>query len=347
MLIIDGATGEGGGQVIRTALAMSILTQTPIKIVNARARRRNKGLAPQHLAGVQAAAAICQGKVEGCFLRSTTFTFEPATPARPDNYTFDISKLAERGSAGAVTLLLQGVLLPLALANGPSRLILRGGTHVAWSPPYHYLEWVLLPILRRVGIDTSIRLKNWGWYPRGGGEVEVTVSGRARLRGIDLSQRGSFCEITGIAAASNLPSHIPERISNCANNLLGKQPLPAAIQAKRISGPSTGAGLFAALRFENASAGFSALGTKGKPSEEVAREAIADLLRFYQHNAALDRYLPDQLLTTLALAAGPSTLSTIELIRHTTTNAQIVKRFVDRDISIEGQIGTPGQVHIQ
>lgn len=348
MITIDGSQGEGGGQVLRTALSLAVLTGQPIGITRIRAGRSSPGLAPQHLAGVLAAARICDAKVEGAHLRSTKLVFSPGGPARAGRYAFDIAQMAGQGSAGAVTLLLQTILLPLALADGPSQLVLRGGTHVAWSPPVHYVQWVLLPMLARAGLHASIRLKAWGWYPEGGGEVEVAIEGRARLQGTDLTQRGRLIELKGVAAASNLPSHIPQRITARANNLLRDGGLPGSIQPLRSRGPSTGAGLFLAAQYEQAAAGFSALGKQGKPSEVIAEEAVRALTTYHhQQTAALDEHLPDQLLPTLALAHGPSALSTIEITAHTLTSIAVLGHFIDRSIVVDGAQGNPGIIHIE
>jgi RNA 3'-terminal phosphate cyclase (ATP) len=347
MIEIDGAQGEGGGQVLRTSLALSILTGKAVRVTRIRAKRSNPGLAPQHLAGVLAAAQICEAHVEGARLRSTEVVFQPGGPARPNHYTFDISKLAGQGSAGAVTLLLQAILLPLAMAGEPSHLLLRGGTHVAWSPPVHYVEWVLLPTLARLGVQVSIRLDAWGWYPKGGGQVEVSVQGNAQLRGADLTRRGQLSELKGLAVVSNLPSHIPHRIGARADNLLRRAGLPAGVPPLRNKGSSTGAGIFVGMEHENGVyAGFSALGAKGKPSEVVANEAIEDLLAYHNQKQALDRYLPDQLLLAMALAEGPSAMTTVEVTGHTLTNIAVIRRFVKRSIVVEGEEGQPGVIRV-
>lgn len=346
MIRIDGSEGEGGGQILRTALALSILTDQPFQIVRIRAGRRNPGLAPQHLAGVLAAARICDAEVEGAHLGSGELIFRPGRSAAPGRYTFDISQLAGKGSAGAVTLLLQAILLPLALAAGPSHLTLRGGTHVAWSPPVHYVEWVLLPTLAQAGLQATIRLLKWGWYPRGGGEVEVTIQGQARLRGLDLVERGQFLDLRGLAVATNLPAHIPQRISGRLNNLLRAEGLPPRVQPLRTTGPSTGAGVFVSLSYENVTAGFSALGERGKPSEKVANEAAAEVIAYHRQTAALDPHLPDQLLPVLALAGGPSALSTQRITRHVLTNVAVIGRFVERPITVEGNEGEPGLIRV-
>ncbi|MBN1429756.1 MAG: RNA 3'-phosphate cyclase [Anaerolineae bacterium] len=347
MLEIDGSQGEGGGQVLRTSLALSILTGRAIRIVKVRAGRRNPGLAPQHLACLLAAKEICDAEVEGAAIESTQVTFAPRRSASPGHYIFDVSQMAGRGSAGAVTLLLQAILLPLALTDQPSTLTLRGGTHVAWSPPVHYLQWVLLPTLNRMGLEANIEQLKWGWYPQGGGEIQIIIHGQADLHGIDLTRRGELTNLEGLAVASNLPSHIPQRIAARVNKLLKSAGLPATVEPERAAGPSTGAGVFLGVTYANAQAGFSALGRVGKPSEEVAGEAAEALLSYHCQTAALDSYLPDQLLLALALAKGPSTLSTQEITRHTLTNIAVIHHFVERPITVDGGEGQPGSIRVE
>jgi RNA 3'-terminal phosphate cyclase (ATP) len=346
MIEIDGSQGEGGGQVLRTSLALSILTGEPTRLVNVRAKRRNPGLAPQHLACVLAAQEICDAAVEGAAIESTRIVFEPRKPATAGHYIFDVSRMVGRGSAGSLTLLLQAILLPLALADGETKLVLRGGTHVDWSPPVHYVQWVLLPTLARAGLRAGIEPVMWGWYPKGGGEAHVTIQGNAKLHSIELLERGEFTGLEGLAVASNLPAHIPQRIAGRANNLFKAAGLPATVEPQRTGGSSTGAGIFLGATYANARAGFSALGRIGKPSDEVANEAVEALIGFHCQSAALDPHLPDQLLPTLALAEGSSALSTQEITLHTLTNMAVIRQFIDRPITVDGVEGQPGIVRV-
>jgi RNA 3'-terminal phosphate cyclase (ATP) len=181
MITIDGSTGEGGGQVLRTALSLAVIFSQPVQIVNIRAGRKQPGMRPQHVQAVRAAATICNARLEGAHEHSRELRFEPQTPPQPGNYHFEI------GTAGAATLVLQTVLLPLALANGPSTVVVRGGTHVAWSPPFDYVEQIYLPALAALGIDCRVELVQWGFYPKGGGEIRATIQPSPALAGPDLS----------------------------------------------------------------------------------------------------------------------------------------------------------------
>jgi RNA 3'-terminal phosphate cyclase (ATP) len=333
--------------VLRTSLALSILTGRAIRIYNIRVKRKNPGLAPQHLAGVMAAAQICNAEVKGAKVRSTQLVFTPGGPAQSGDYHFDVSKLSGQGSAGAVTLMLQAILFPLALAKGQTHLTLRGGTNVSWSPPIQYVDWVLLPTLSRMGLAGSVKVKEYGWYPVGGGEVEVSLQGGAELDGIDLTERGGFRSLRGEALASNLPANIPQRISDRANNVLKGAGLPDAVHPVRTAGPSTGTGLYLAAHYQGATAGFSTLGEKGKPSDHVADEAVNDLLYHHQAGKALDSHLPDQLLPAMALAKGPSAMSTVQITLHTLTNIDIIQTFIRRPITVEGRLDQPGIIRVE
>jgi RNA 3'-terminal phosphate cyclase len=181
MLTIDGSTGEGGGQVLRTALSLAVILSQPIQIINIRAGRKQPGLRPQHVQAVRAAAALCNARLEGAHEHSRDLRFEPQTPPQAGSYHFEI------GTAGAATLVLQTVLLPLVAAGGPSTVVVRGGTHVAWSPPFDYVEQIYLPALAALGIDCRVELVQWGFYPKGGGEIRATIQPSPALAGPDLS----------------------------------------------------------------------------------------------------------------------------------------------------------------
>lgn len=221
-LVLDGSYGEGGGQILRTALSLAALAGRAVRIDNIRSRRPKPGLAAQHLTAVRAAAEICQASVQGAALGSQSVSFVPTAPVRARDCVFDVSAAREGGSAGAATLVLQTVLLPLAFAKGVSHLVIRGGTHMAWSPSYEYVDTVWLPQLCRLGITATLALARTGWFPVGQGEITATIegTGRARLRDLDLGERGRLLRIWGQAIAANLPAHIPLRMVDRARSLL-------------------------------------------------------------------------------------------------------------------------------
>lgn len=345
---IDGSYGEGGGQVLRTALALSAITGQPVRIERIRAGRRNPGLAPQHLTGVLALAEVCDAEVSGAAIGSTELLFQPRSKPRPGTYVFDVASAAGRGSAGSVTLLLQTLLLPLALIEGESRLTLKGGTHVSWSPPFDYLAHVYLPVVERMDVKADCRLDAWGFYPVGGGQVTADIYGSRRtLAPLSLLERGDLKRVRGAAVVCNLPADIAQRMANRAWNVLVDAGLPADITPKRERGAGPGAGVFLVAEYEHSLAGFSALGAKGKPSEQVADEACRDLLAHHAGRAPVDEHLADQLLLPLALAAGRSEFHAARVTPHLLTNAHVIRQFIPAGIEVNGSEGAPGAITIR
>ena len=344
-LIIDGSYGEGGGQVLRTSLALSAITGQPVRVESIRAGRRKPGLRPQHLTCVRAAAKICAARVEGARLDAQTLDFTPQSPPQPGTYTFDVAQAAKGGSAGSIGLVLQTVLLPLAMADGISQLTLRGGTHVAWSPPFDYLRRVYLPTLARIGVRAKTHIQKWGWYPIGGGVVKVRVEGRgpdSTFDALDLRQRGQLLRVRAVSASSNLPKHIRSRQERAALQTLRSHGVNARFEV--VDAPSKGQGtvVFLWAEFENAVAGFTSLGERGKPAEQVAEDAAQELLDYLAGDAALDRHLADQLVLPMALSREPAHLSTQEVTSHLLTNVWVVNQFLPGRVHVEGEEGGPG-----
>lgn len=199
---IDGAHGEGGGQVLRTALALSAITLRPFRILNIRAKRRNPGLLPQHLSAARAAAAITGATLSGDRLGSSELAFAPTHPPQPGCYVFDVAEIAGHGSAGSTILILQTIFLPLALAQGPSTIIVRGGTHLEWAPTYDDFANGYLPALRRMGLSAEAELTRWGWYPAGGGEVRCRLVGKLAHLTTQACQDRSWRLSAGLYVAS-------------------------------------------------------------------------------------------------------------------------------------------------
>lgn len=342
MISIDGSYGEGGGQVLRTALALSAIFVRPVRIERIRAGRPKPGLAAQHLTAVRAMAELCRARLEGAELGSQTLSFFPAGPPQPGRYTFDVAAAREGGSAGSTTLVLQTSLLPLALAEGETHLTVRGGTHVAWSPPFHYLEMVYLPTLARMGIRATLELKRWGWYPLGGGEVVAEIRGPAKLRPLNLLERGQLKKLWGFSASSNLPPHIAQRQKKRAEQILHQ--FSPQIEIIEAASPGKGTAVFLLAEFEKIRAGFTAYGALGKPAEEVAEEACGEFLEYFSSGAAVDKHLADQLILPLAISGGPAAFSTEKITRHLLTNIWVVEQFTGRKIEVEGEEGEKGVV---
>jgi RNA 3'-terminal phosphate cyclase (ATP) len=351
VLILDGSHGEGGGQILRTVLSLSINTSKAFRLVNIRLGRRNPGLSPQHLSAVRAAAAISNAAVSGDWLGSTELEFAPQHPARHGDYVFDVMQTAERGSAGSVTLILQTLLVPLACADGASTLVLRGGTHVEWSPPFDHLLTSYFPALRRMGFCVAAELNRWGWYPVGGGEIICRISSGGDDNAafwpnpLELLQRGPLRRIAGRAVAANLSAHIPQRMRDRARAALVDLGVPVTIEPLRVTAACPGAGIFLMAEYEELAVSFSALGRLGKPSETVADEAAAALREHHASGAAVELHLADQLLLPLSIAAGASAFSVARPTRHLTANAWTIGRFGVADVAIEE--GAPTVVRVE
>ena len=293
MITIDGSYGEGGGQILRTALALSTVTGKAVEIVNVRAKRTKPGLQPQHLTGVLACAAIAHADIEGASLGSTRLAFAPRRITGGE-YVFDVEQTIGRGSAGSVALILQALLLPLCRADAPSRLILRGGTHVSRSPSVQYLDAVFLPMVRTMGVQADLDLVRWGFYPIGKGEVEARVTPAPLLTPLRIEEPGALRAITGISAVANLPLTIAERQKHAALACLKSKDLTADIRV--VSAPAMGRGTACLLKpeMEHGAAGFCSLGAIGKRAEQVGREAAQECLAFLKTGAAVDKHLADR-----------------------------------------------------
>lgn len=354
MVTIDGSYGEGGGQILRSSLTLATLTGQAVQLKNIRANRSKPGLRPQHLTAVRAAARICNAHVENAALNSQTLTFTPQTLPQPGVYVFDVNDAATYASAGATTLILQTLLLPLALASGPSKVTLRGGTHVPMSPPAIYLEQVYLPILFEMGVRARLNHRMWGFAPQGGGELEVEIAGQSRLRPLDLSERGALKSVEGLAFVSELPPHIPQRMSDRATMVLRQAGCShVTVEARQVPARGIGTGIFLLAHYESATcsggarAGFDALGRRGLASEQVAEMACHNLLGHHCTGAAVDPHLADQLALPFALAGGVSRAHVSRITQHLLANLWVTQQFELAAAHVEGQEGEPGAVIVE
>lgn len=341
---------------MRTSLALSALSGQPLRVENIRARRPKPGLQAQHLTGVLAMAQICHAEVKGAGLGSQTLIFTPRTLPQAGEYAFDVAEARKGGSAGSTSLVFQTALLPLALAGGESRLTIRGGTHVAWSPPFHYLKHVYLPTLARMGIEASVEIERWGWYPIGGGEIRAVIKGKipdanigdlaSGIRSIDLTERGEIRRLYGFSASSNLPSHIAERQKRRAERFLKGHGFAPEIEIIDAPSPGQGTAVFLVAEFENVVAGFTAYGARGKRAEKVAEEACREFVDYYESEAALEDHLADQLILPLAWV-GRGIFTTCRITQHLLTNVAVVEQFTEMSFEVEGREGERGTVRFQ
>lgn len=343
MTEIDGSYGEGGGQILRTALSLSCLLGKPFRIVNVRKGRQKPGLMAQHLVAVRAAQLISGAEVAGDEKGSTELTFTPRAVQAGD-YTFDI------GTAGATSLVLQTVIPPLLFCGGGSSVTLTGGTHVPFSPPFDYLATVFAPTLRKLGVEVRLSIASYGFYPRGGGKVRAEIMPAREIWPLRATERGRLREVHGWSAVGNLPLAIAERQKGAAVDELRGRLRPSAgpvrCELREVPTPGQGTYLFLLAESAQAMAGFCALGARGKRAETVGGEAAAELLRYCATDAAIDPHLADQLILYLALSGGESLFTTSAITPHLLTNLWVVGLFQHLRYSIEGEVGKPGRVRV-
>ena len=339
MIEIDGSMGEGGGQVLRSALALSALTRQAVHITHIRLRRPKPGLQAQHLQSVKAAAAVCDGEVEGAAAGSQTLTFYPGE-LKAGRYRFEI------GTAGSTSLVLQTIFLPLCLAGGTSSVKISGGTHVPWSPCFDYLDLQWLPHLRRMGFSARLVMEQAGFYPSGGGLIQATISPAPNRLPLDLTQRGALKSISGISAVADLDPTIATRQKHQALRRLEPRCRETKIKTVELNSPSKGTILLLLATFEHSQCCYFALGEKGKPAERVADEAVDALEAFLYTEGVIDQYLADQLLLPMAMASGKSRLGTSKVTQHLLTNAEVIRRFLPTEITIQGEVGQSGLVEV-
>jgi RNA 3'-terminal phosphate cyclase (ATP) len=326
VIIIDGSSGEGGGQVLRTSLALSLVTRTPFRIENIRAKRKSPGLLRQHLTAVNAATQVGNAAVDGASLGATSLTFVPQA-LRGGEYAFAI------GTAGSTMLVLQTILLPLALAGSASTLEIEGGTHNPSAPPFDFMNEAFLPLLRLLGANLDLELIRPGFYPAGGGKIRVRIAPAARLGRLDLDERGEITHRCARAVVANLPWDIAQReVQTAAAELRWPED---CLQAHTLTG-SLGPGnlISVIVGSEHVTDVFTAFGERGVRAEQVAHDAAKQARRYINSGAAVGEHLADQLLLPLALGDGGS-FTTTPLSSHAVTNIETIRRFVDRDITVE------------
>ena len=326
MIDLDGSRGEGGGQILRSALSLAMMTGTPFRIERIRAGRAKPGLLRQHLAAVQAAAAVCGAQVQGDALGSQALVFTPGA-VRAGDYAFAI------GTAGSCTLVLQTVLPALLRAGAPSTLKLSGGTHNPFAPPAHFLQRVFLPLLQRMGAQVELQIGRCGFYPAGGGELAVRIAPCAQLLPLHLEERGPALRIYAESLVAAVPADVARRelaavqaALGLADDALMLRSLPAD------QGP--GNVLLLTCEHENVNEVVCAFGERGVAAEKVAQQAVAELWAYLLSRAAVGEHLADQLLLPLAMA-GAGSFTTVEPSAHTRTNAEVIAKFLPVQFAFE------------
>lgn len=335
MVELDGAAGEGGGQVLRTALALSMVTGRALAIRNIRAGRSKPGLMRQHLACVHAAVDACGGAAVGAELGSQELRFTPGT-VRAGDYVFRV------GTAGSCTLVLQTVLPALMLADGPSTVTACGGTHNPLAPPFHFLDRGFAPLLRRLGVQLELELRRLGFFPAGGGEVIARIRPAASLDPVDVLERGTAVEAFAECLAPALPARVVARELETLGQALGwSGDQLRTPPVRQNEGP--GNALLATLRFEHVTEVFTAFGERGVSAERVAAQVVEQVEAYRASGGALGPHLADQWMLPLALAVMRSgraaAFTCTELTGHTTTNMETISAFLPvrfATVAVEG-----------
>jgi RNA 3'-terminal phosphate cyclase (ATP) len=325
LLEIDGSEGEGGGQILRSALSLAICTQQPFRIENIRANRDRPGLRRAHLTAVQAAARICSAALEGATLESSALTFRPGM-LRAGDYAFDI------GTAGSSTLVLQTVLPPLMTASAESRVRITGGTHNPGAPPFDFLARAFVPQLARLGARLELELVRPGFYPRGQGEIRVRIM-PARLGRLELLERGAIGRCLAEAYVAALPAHVGERELDVLGRVLGWPRERLHLRAlPNDVGP--GNALTVTIEHEHVTEVVTAFGERGVRAEDVAQQAAQEAGAYLSAQAPVGEHLADQLLLPMALGDG-GRFRTLLSTAHLRSNALIIELFTGRKVGIE------------
>ena len=335
MLLIDGSRGEGGGQILRTALALSLVTGTAFRIEKIRAGRPKPGLLRQHLTAVQAAAAVGDALVDRAEPGSRELVFRPRA-ARPGAYRFAV------GTAGSAGLVLQTVLPPLLTAPGPSSLTLEGGTHNPWAPPFDFLARAFLPLLARMGASVRAEIQRYGFYPAGGGRFTVEVTPCRRLDPLTVLERGETKGRRVRAIVANLPPSIGHREVDVAVRKMGWSREEAEVLALRgergeapgaCAAPGPGNVIVIEIESEHVAEVFTGFGEVGVRAEVVAERAVRQARDYLAARVPVGPYLADQLLLPLALA-GDGAFRTMPLSGHSTTNIAVIREFLDVGVAV-------------
>ncbi len=322
MIIIDGALGEGGGQILRTSLSLSMCLSKPVVIKNIRAGRKKPGLLRQHLTCVLAAKEICDAKVKGAELGSTQIEFVPGN-VKSGQYHFSI------GSAGSTTLVFQTVMPALLMTNGETRLVLEGGTHNSMAPNYDYIHECFLPLVNAMGFSIRAKLERYGFQPNGGGLWKVKIKPRKKLKKLTLFERGEIIDKKARVISAKVPLHVAER------ELKQIQKKCLFVREQLINqlvdsyGPGNVVEIF--IKTENITEMFDSVGALGVNAERVAGRAIRDMKRFLESEAVVGEYLSDQLLLPLLIGKG-GCFTTLKLSGHTETNIGVINKFIENKI---------------
>ncbi|MEM2122903.1 MAG: RNA 3'-terminal phosphate cyclase [Candidatus Bathyarchaeia archaeon] len=344
MVKIPGDMLEGGGQIIRTSIALAALMGEEIEIINVRGRRSPPGLKAQHITGIKAVAAISEAEVEGLEIGSKRLRFKPRS-RRGGVYTFNI------GTAGSISLVLQALMPAAAFAPTPLEARITGGTDVKWSPTIDYVRMVTLPVLAKMGYRAELKVERRGHYPKGGGLVVFKAYPILKLNPITLEERGRVMGIDGRSHCVRLPSHVTERQAEAASRLLkdaGFEKVQVELEwyppgRDPHLGPGSGITLHASTSTESV-IGADAIGERGKPAERVGEEAASKLLADLKTGMALDRHMGDMIIPYIAVAEGESKITISQLTLHTMTNIKVAEAITGARFKVQGELNKPCRI---
>src|SRR4030042_1904119 len=328
-----GSMGEAGGQILRTAAALSAVTKKPCRVFNIRKGRPKSGLAAQHLFGIQALNQLCNGKLEGDFLGSEEIKFYPEVIKSKDLHI-------KIETAGSIALVLQALIPPSLFSQDPVKIIFDGGaTDTFFSPTIDHFRYVFLKVLEKMGAKVNTNIIERGYYPEGGAKVEVIIS-PSKLKSLNLTERGQLKKITAISGASEFlkSKKVAERQLAGVREVLGKLKLPLEEKVEYYHTSSPGSQVCLIAEFENTIIGTDSFGKLGKRAEDVGKEAAFELLNEQKTEACLDRYLADQILPYMALAPKKSQVTVSEITNHCKTNVWVIEKFIDGKFKIDGNL---------
>jgi len=343
MIEIDGSYGEGGGALLRISAALSAVTGKSIHVKEIRAKRPKKGLMPQHLNALKSVALISRAKHQGLKLGSTEITFQPKELVGGE-YNLDI------GTAGSMTLVLQSFMIPVAFAENPVDITLKGGTDVRWSPPVDYLSNVTIPLLKTIGYKIDLNVIQRGHYPKGGGILKVHIQPVKKFKPFQLKEL-EFDKIKGVSHSVKLPEHVAIRQAKSAESIIEKEGYQVDVEIQHSNnalGPGSGIVLWTESNKNKrfiGRVGSSSIGEPGKKAELVGREAAVELLNTISRKSALDRYMGDQIIPYMALA-GNSQVKTAELTEHILTNIYVTEKITGSKFKYTGKLGEPTIINV-
>ncbi len=346
MLEISGDLLEGGGQIVRTTIALSALTGKPVKLTKIRDKRPNPGLQAQHVVAVKAVAAICNAETMGLTPGSRELTFNPQGYVG-GRLSFDV------GTAGSIPLILQALMPAAAYAPTRVSLDLTGGTDVRWSPTIDYVRLIQLPLLQHMGYQATIQVDRRGHYPKGGGHATIFIDPPRTLKATNFIERGELLGIEGISHCVRLSSHVAQRQTNAAKERLNSEGFTQVNIANETYLPNQdphiapGSGVTLLAKFGNgAIVGSDSLGEKGKPAEAVGEEAATKLITELASKAPVDRHMGDILIPYMAVAEGRSTIQVSEITMHTLTNIKVAEMIAEIKFEVEGEWHHPGRIAV-